>query len=474
MSETAAADRRIPGLLLGIAVLWALLWVVGFPPPCWDDLFFAGVGIEIFQTGHIANPWLRQWNPITAERYFIQPPFYFHALAGWLEVFDLGSWSLRAFQCLMGAIASIFAVLLLRRYRFSGAAAAPVFILLLLGVQGLRPNAMGLALFTAGLWLLSGKSARRQLAGLLLLGASVGTWITLVVYALPFGAAVAGADWLRRDPPSRGYLAKRLALTAAATLALLGLFLAAIGFRLSEFVADFTWHTRLRQVTRLLDELRFQVTNGHGEIFYAPLYALLLALMLACAVRWRDLRAEAKLFLAALTAGLAANLLLYARSMHYLFDLFCWIGVTVLAGELPFPRPVRRAATACVLAVFAITQTYPALRLLGTKREPESSYQAVREQVRGARRVAFDEVAARYVFDYRLPEGAVYWNFSAPPPGNCPNSADERDPGVTWVLSPTKSGVTRGLPPYERVRLFGREFRSMPARPFQVVVIGGD
>lgn len=466
----AAASGAWP-FFLTVGGVWVVLWTLGFPAPNWDDLFFVGGALELAEHGRLANPLIRFWNPAAAERYFFQPPFFQYALAGWIHLAGVSSASLRAFQCLAGAMGTAAVGLLLHRHGFSRAAwVVPVLWAVALSTQGLRHDALGLALLATGLLLLTGGTAVRTGAGSLLLTCSLATWPVLLAYAVPLSGALLGAAWRRSGPHRRARLVSAACIGALAATAL---FLLSIGGEIGRFLADFAWHAKLRGVSaaRLPAEIWLQLTNGYAEVLYLPLYTLLLAFALVLAVRWREVRPQARALLLILGLGMTANLLLYASTMHPLLDLACWIAVVALAAELPLSRRARQAALAASLVVFLFSQAYLGVRLLGTERTPATVHAAARTAVAQGRAVGVDEVAARFVFDYRLPSGAFFWNYSVPPPQTWPTSTAERSPSVTWILSPVKGAVTRGISPGPPVRLFGRTFRSIPARPYDVVVL---
>lgn len=460
-------------LISFIVAFWSVLWAAGFPSPNWDDLFFVGGAFELARTGRLANPLIRFWNPVAADRYFFQPPFYQYALAGWIELFGISARSLLGFQCVVLAVFSVSATFIFRRYGFRGAAAIPIVLAFAMGPQGLRHDAMGLALLALGLWSLSSPGALRTFAGAFLLASSIATWPALLAYAVPLGAASLCVA-LQPGPSPLARVASRLATALAGAGAAFVLFLVSIRFRLTEFLADFAWHARLRRPTggEILPALELQLTNGKAELLYGPLYALFFFLTAVMAVRWRQTRLEARVFLCALWAGILANLVLYASILHVLADLFCWIGVVVLLNEIPVSRGVRRLSTAAAVIAFTIAQSYPLVALAGRQSVTPARYAEIRTvlQTRAVRAIAADEVAARFVFDYRLPPGAFFWNYSVPPPKTCPASVLEKAPGVTWVLSPVKSNTTKGLPAAGKVRLFGRELGSIPAKPYEVVI----
>lgn len=460
--------------LAAVVAFWALLWTAGLPPPHWDDLFFVGGAFQLAETGQLANPLIRLWSPVAAERYFFQPPFFQYTLAGWIKLFGISAWSLLGFQCLALVVCSLSAMLLLRKYGLSGWRVLPIFLAFAMMPQGLRHDTLGLAFLAAGLWFLSFPGTVRTFAGAFLAASSVATWPLLMVYAVPFTAAQLGAG---RPPAS--YLSRNAARRFAACLAGAGtaflLFLASIGFRVGEFLEDFVWHSRLRLPTwrKILPDLWLQLTNGYAEILSPPTYALFLLLTLGMVLRWKETRVKARIFFCALWTGILANLVLYPSFLHVLVDFFCWVGIVALLWEVPMSRAARKAGVAVAAAAFLLAQSYILLAWAGRQSLPAERHDTVREALRRPPPgpLAVDEIAARFIFDYRLPPGAVFWNYSRPPAKTWPASTMEKEPGEIWVLSPVKSQVTKGIPPSPRVRLFGREFGSMSASPYDVAII---
>lgn len=471
----APRHQKLPARFISATVaFWIILWTTGFPPPNWDDLFFVGGAFELATTGHLANPLIRFWNSVASERYFFQPPFFQYALAGWIDLVGLGTRSLLGFQCLAFIVASLCGGLLLRKYDFSGAAFLPILLAFAMASQGLRHDAMGLALLALGLWLLSFPDIVRSFLGSLFLVSSIATWPVLLAYAIPLGVAVLLAPSRMEPFPASPRVQKGAAVLGGGGAAVL-VFLLSIDFRLREFLQDFSWHARLRRPTlsEILPAIKHQLTNGYAAVFYGPLYTIFLLLTIAMLVRWNTVRPTARIFLCALWLGILANLLLYSSVLHVLADFFCWIGVVVLLKEIPMRSTLRRVAVAATVAAFAIAQSYVLLALAGRKSISEEHYATVRMSLPNdpSRILGIDEIAARYIFNYQLPAGAYAWNYSFPPPQTWPASTRDKARGVSWVLSPVKSSVTQGIPPAEKVRLFGREFGSIPAKPYDVVVI---
>ena len=329
-AKPAVPDHAVAKTAIPVGLFWLALWLVGFPLPGPDDLFFLGPALELVRHGHLANPFLRLWNPVAVDHYFFQPPFHSYVLAGWLKLFGIGSRSILGFQCAAGAITSLSFCLLFRRFRFSGAWIVPVVLASMLLAGGLRHEALGLALMSTGLLLLTVATKPGRLLGLLFLGASLGSSPVLVVFAVPFGIALIAREGV--EPQRlRGWL---LACLISASL-LVVLFLVCIGGDVHGFFRDFFWHARVRHQANALRELGHHLTNGYAAILLLPVFLLFLVVASAVAVRWRQVRPEAKSLLVALSAGLLAITFLYGSALPGYAAPFCWLGIFALLGESP-------------------------------------------------------------------------------------------------------------------------------------------
>src|SRR6516165_719706 len=74
------------------------LWLMDFPKPWGDDLFFCGSALNLTNGGHFTNPFIN-WLP--GQPFFFQPPVHSYVLAAWLKVFGVSAGSLTGFQVLM-------------------------------------------------------------------------------------------------------------------------------------------------------------------------------------------------------------------------------------------------------------------------------------------------------------------------------------------------------------------------------------
>jgi len=146
-----SSRSRFPLSILGALVFFLALWLLDFPKPMVDDLFYCGAGLNLAQGGELSNPLLaRQEFP--GDLYLIYPPLHSYAIGSWMKCFGVNAASLTGFQALMYFVVAAATILILRKYD------APALLewLVPLGVAtaflpvGLRPEPLSVALIMSG------------------------------------------------------------------------------------------------------------------------------------------------------------------------------------------------------------------------------------------------------------------------------------------------------------------------------------
>ena len=178
---------RIPLALLGAFAVFVCLWVMDFPKPMNDDLFYCGAGLNLAQGGDLANPLLAR-QQFSDRKFLIYPPVHPCLLGGWLKVFRHqrgvhDRFSTGRVFCLRGG-----AISLLRRN------GSPQWLEWLVPLAvgaaflsfGLRPEALAAALTISGFALLQCGGRKALFPGFFLL--ALGT--AAAPRIAPFGAAL--------------------------------------------------------------------------------------------------------------------------------------------------------------------------------------------------------------------------------------------------------------------------------------------
>ena len=75
--------------------------------------------------------------------------------------------------------------------------------------------------------------------------------------------------------------------------------------------------------------------------------------------------------------------------------------------------------------------------------------------------------------NYQLPKNCIDWNFMMPAPASGPSSKKDIPPNVTGIVSRFLVGnfFTDMQVDYPRVEFLGRKFKSLPKKPFELIVI---
>ena len=121
--------------------------------------------------------------------------------------------------------------------------------------------------------------------------------------------------------------------------------------------------------------------------------------------------------------------------------------------------------------IYLSSQSLNILSLIEREYVPESRYKEIREFVlaKPLIKYAIDSVAARFVFEYKLPKNSTDWICLKSPLLNLSTSAKDKQPDVTWIVSTTYLG--NNAPEmleedYPRIEFFGWKFNSLPKKPF--------
>src|SRR5579872_1101170 len=89
--DTAKAPDRRSGLssfpwsTIGALIFLCLLWILDFPNPMCDDLFYSGAGLNLASGGDLSNPLLARQH-LPGHLFLVYPPVHSYVLAGWLKV----------------------------------------------------------------------------------------------------------------------------------------------------------------------------------------------------------------------------------------------------------------------------------------------------------------------------------------------------------------------------------------------------
>ncbi|HYP15903.1 MAG TPA: hypothetical protein VEQ65_01720 [Opitutus sp.] len=437
-----------------------------------DDLFFTGSSIELVNNGRFINPWLAGWTEAFAsERFYYFPPALPYLLAGWIFIFGVSTASITAFH--MG-VHSVLQMATLRLARRAGAglltslAAAAIAGLLTAG-YGLRPDTLALALVALAQFPAFRKDGVSWLVSAVFSAAAVITHPLALALVLPLFVLQMEAA-ARHGAPRLQFLA----WTSAGVMVVFGGFLVAISGEIVEFIRTMNTHRGFVVAGGWLDRPgQFWQTLGLGwePWFCGAMYALALVTAVVTCVRDDRLRTVwwRRLWTAWAIALLLGAFLYPGRMVRY--GAYTGIALAVVAwSRRPAARPVACAALGLAVLHNAALFLEP---FFSDRSRPDPD--VVREIVLKNRHktLCVDEVAARYVFDFKLPPNSRDWLLRQAPPKGAFGRAADKPADELWIANEWKferyvpdSGVRAS-----RLQVGPFAMQSQPGSPYRLHVL---
>ena len=421
LSSVATANRRslFPLSLMASLVFFGSLWLLDFPKPAYDDLFLCGASLNLVEGGDLSNPLLerQQW---PSHFYFIQPPLYSYAQAGWLKIFGISGAALTGFQAVMYLIIAGATIAIIRQHK------GPVLVEYLVPFAvsaawlsaGLRIEPLAVALTMLGFALLE-CGCMRNLAVffaylLMFLGASTAPRMTSFSMVLIF---LAGQRSWRDFGVARRDRWVLCGLVLGAIMVASFLFLWMIDFRIREFWE--TFHYVAAQMSgggkiKLL--IKFMIVTGPMQW---PL--LLMPFVLLWFARHKPLHHLSRigLFLVGAFAFMVAIGGLGYCSVWYTILALLLLAVPCLKN---FSGRRKLALQVAVSLIFLVANRKHFVKvfgqLTGEIRLEQSKHfnEALALRPTPEHPVLLDGSVARYIFNYRIPPGCLDLEFAVPFP----------------------------------------------------------
>lgn len=463
-------------VLLSAAAFFVLMAALGLPLPFGDDLFYVGAAMHYVQTGQMANPLITEWSMRAADRFFLQPPFFFYTLALWLKGFGISAFSMISFQTLCHWLFMFFSYLILKKFRFSTA----VFFALLaiyapVGYAvGLRHDVLGTLFLVAGLYFLFLGNKSTDFLGGFLLTASTLAWPVTTAYAF-----LAVVPLFVRKESGKINLSHFISTALGAASAML-LALALIDFRLHDFVNDFLWHAQLRGVKpeKLWWYLGWIFSRDPAS-FLRFSSAVSIAFCIAAILLHSKITTAEKAGVLAALATLALNIFLYIAPIYTIWllgaQIYGLICLVHFRNRLFLPVRILLAFSLGLLVLInlALFVIYNFFNAPANTEVYARARQVAAEAAAAGKTVVVDDATARYVFDYKLPENTRAFVYMHPPPIPYPDSLSRRKPGHVWIIATGFAGWYLQDLPKEKLQLFGRTFNSVYTE-FKTVQIFGE
>jgi len=424
--------------LAAAVIFFGLLWLLDFPQPMCDDLFYSGAGLNLAQGGDLANPLLvRQGFP--GHFFYIYPPIHSYALAGWLDIFGISAGAMTAFQIFLYLVLSVSMVGCLR---LSGAPKwlewkAPLVVTAGFLPFGLRPESLAAALIIAGYLIaeLAESGGVALLAGFFLLALGAGTAPRTTLFGIAL-MAVTLYPRLRRNRV-RGGIPRMLLACVGGGLAACLVFCAMVHFQIGEFWKSFHHYSQLVAGSKLM--LLKLLFIRYAGITLWPIFPVFLGLLV---VAWKEPWTQLKR--AGFAIALALPLIGLIGGLGNGTMFFILLGVLFLTASVPRSGKLGLVVSAVVVASLLVANVKFLINLAGIasggieSRHDYGKTEAAAIVSTPGHPALLDEATARYVFDYRIPKGFIYWPFSAPFLGELPMDTPLR-PGDVYILGPNSA-----------------------------------
>jgi hypothetical protein len=428
-SLATANSYCLPTLPFAALILFSLALIWPFPAFFYaDDLFYGSWAAHFGATGTHWNPLLARQFPHLDE-YLIYPPLHM-VVAGWFfKLAGFSDLSVRIYTALCFCIATYGLLIVFNRLALSAVSIAGVpLVLVAFSFIGLRPELTGAPLLLIGLALLLDDSVWRARVGRCL--------IVIAPLAAPSMLALSAALLIVfsfADLVTRRSLLPMLEGLFAALIGLLVLG-ALIGFRFVDFAAQTAYHH-----TRLPPAVMFDADGSMRALAcFTGCYAI---------HRWTSYR-KAALLIFAIGLGFTLALFLHLRAAAEMImtGMALLIGVLVL---LPRESCKKISAVGLMLVQIALVGNLLAFWLFSI-RDPALDTKTralVAALANEGRAIIVDEVAARYLYDYKALD-KLGWTWILPFPDYRPAHLSALQQGDLWVISRhSLLGYLRGQTP---------------------------
>ncbi len=475
-------------LIIGIfplIIFWLSCFLFGLPFSGPDDLFFTGASINLVEKGEFINPWIRLATDRAIDRYYLQPPFHGFTLALWLKIFGISRNSLMLYACFCCLIFSVAIALILRKYKF------PHYTALLISIPyafyglgiSLRMDSTGMAYLALGLWLLTEDKLIRYFLGFSFLGAAILSFLVTMSYAIPCTIAIIIANYLKLPLTTNKkiYITKRIAILGAAFIFIFTLFMIFINFNLFQFLSDLYFHGSLRRTptNEILSKFLQVISVGNRKIIYGSLYILFFSLISYLIIKRNINNIFILKFIFPILIGVILNINLYFHGWSNIISFVLWLIIIIIVTKASFPKIIKPLIILLTITVFFINHSFVIISWVAKERIPEEKYAQLRIQARDlitkygtTKKYLIDDVAARYIFDYHLPENAIDFNFSEQMYPFTPRKNWKAKPdNEIWFITPFRGLNGINFPPYPKAKLFGIQLNSIPAKPDDVIIV---
>jgi hypothetical protein len=495
-SASRATQRRL-AFAGGVVAFWALLALLDIPKPQWDDVWYSDAAINIAHGGGLESPVLQPiLDAFGTRQYFLTAPFHAYVLGGWLRVFGVSSMSILLFSSTCGAVGSLGLAALLEHLALpvAGIVLSVLFYALNVTGYGFRTEMLGYAMCFVGLALATRDDARGRIAGIVLAagGALTAPNLTGAMPVLLLGVL---AMRERRDG-WRPFVRETLLGGALAAGICVPLFLLAIQGHLHDFLLQTNAMKKLTSLSGPGSFLYFKnymywrgwgidtaAAVQHSGSLEGPIWcAFFPAYAFSLTRRGRAAIAPRLAMYGHAIAVALPVTLLYRHVSFELLSPFVFAWLAGVAFTLRAPPVARYVGLGLLSAVLLVSNAHRlAVTFLIAPPPSAAEVDRLRAQALGSgKRLAIDEISARYVFGFAYPRDSIsYRSLNRSPVPNeiapiagLPPKGTRPDPGDLWIVS--QANLCRfagGGPPCPSVRFAGHEMKGTYEDPAALIIV---
>jgi hypothetical protein len=456
------------------------LW--GYPQPNLDDMHSINTAIHLADKGTFEAPMFERMLETHETKALLKwPPFHSYILASWLIVFGVSAKSLLMFQALCNILAFIgfSQILLYFGLPLLGHVALLVVLIPFANLFGLRPEMLALSICGNGLVLLLRPNPKRMTIAFAMLGASVLTIPNVIVVGTIFSTLILILLW--REQKTSGLNVSVKAILGAVMCAAIinGIFFwLAIGGQWNMYIkqlqmlVDLEWIPRHKAVNHFVD----YYTSNWKPILAFPAFCLLLV-STTCSFIIKSADYKIKWLITACLIGFILQILYRPFSLDYMAQFFVWLGAISGAFGLLWSKRWKPIVIACLGGAFILSQTINVISFCLTKKPDKNHLMKIKQKAIESslnKTIVIDEWAFRYVFDYRVPDRTLAYQYLNPDPLEYNQfRAEFKKEGDVWVISRARLGLFAPSieSDYPKIHFLGRTFRTLPLDPYEFRVI---
>jgi hypothetical protein len=455
---------------------WGFFLCLGYPQSTVDDVFWTDAAIHLAKNNRLVAPALKR-NLLNAKSdLFLRiPPFYAYSLGGWLKIFKVSTISIILFFLICYILGSWGLIEWLKTFNI------PLFSLIgalvaytpFIHAMGFRPEAFAMIFLFWGLFLLDFSTFRKTFVGTLFLECAVLTMPNVFSAVLVLSILQFYIAWKNEI--------KRKNLITMTIMA--GTMSICVSVVILTFMIHHQWSAFFEQMQTSMSGAKINwysaplfFYNFYKQywrpILNFPIYGFaLIGLCLIYTISDSKPKTLVKgcFFIVIATLFFRPALMIYN-------EFWMWICSVICCSLLIKHKKYGYCYSGFLGMFFLIYQSLNFISFWNTERPSKTYLTEVENQIKkNEGTLVVDDIVARYVFNYQLPEGTLSLHYLRPFP-NHQLTTHHKLLGDTWIVSKARIGqyIPEIVNDYPRIKILGRTFQSLPKNPFEIIILQKD